>query len=454
MTLRWPAIVWIAAIATIGIAGLWMGAPLAGLWRWLTVALMLALLIERLLSTTPPLLATLEQPPSVHLGEPTDWVLHVTNIGRSALRCAYAPRPPVWFAGDLQDAQVRLRPDEHRTLPFSQVPQRLGEHPWPRQPVMVRGLFGLAEWIRSVPLHERPDTEDNAHNSPPSDTADQAPAVTHVSPAMLAGAGRRSALDRLGSTRQAIRSYGGSEFRSLRGYSVGDPPSVIDWKATARSGSLVVRETEEEQQLLILFALDCGRSSRLRVGQLDALGHAVNISARLAELADHAGDRCGLLTYADAPIASVPPGHGPAHLRRLRDCLASCRTQANESNPLSAVIQLARALPQRALVLNFTQLDDATASGQLAEATLLLRPKHLPMVVAVQDESLEQMMQAGSTDREAIFTAIAAREYRRTAARTRASLERMGAVVVEATPDRIEREVFECYRRLRSDKRI
>lgn len=441
MTLRWTAIVWIAAIATIGIAGLWMGAPVAGLWRWLAIALALALLIERMTSARPALHATLEQPQSVHLGEPTDWVLHVTNTGRTALRCAYAPRPPEWFSGQLDDAAVRLRPDEHQCLPFNQVPQRLGEHLWPRQPVLVRGLFGLAEWIRSVPLHER-------------DAAGESPAVTRVSPAMLASAGRRTALDRLGDTRQAIRSFGGSEFRSLRNYSIGDPPSVIDWKATARTGSLVVRETEEEQQLLIIFALDCGRSSRLRVGQLDALGHAVNISARLAELADHAGDRYGLLTYADAPIDSISPGHGPAHLRRLRDCLAGSRAQQNESNPLSAVMQLSRALPQRALVLNFTQLDDATASGQLAEATLLLRPKHLPMVVAVQDANLEQLMQPTGTDRNAIFSAIAAREYRRTAARTRASLERMGAVVVEATPDRIEREVFECYRRLRSDKRI
>jgi len=69
----------------------------------------------------------------------------------------------------------------------------------------------------------------------------------------------------------------------LRRYRICDPPRVIDWKATARSGQLVSRDFTQEQSLDVMILVDAGRASALRAGDLDRLGHYANVAARLAQ---------------------------------------------------------------------------------------------------------------------------------------------------------------------------
>ncbi|MFK7915530.1 MAG: DUF58 domain-containing protein [Pseudomonadales bacterium] len=435
MKLRARAIVAVAGIALSGVAGQWLGYPLAGLWLLLTAALVLGLLLEYLTAQATPLQATLRPASHAYLGRPLALQLDICNASQRALTMRAQPLPPLALTGGVPEGSAALAPNESLTLNFEQIPNTLGEHQWPAQPAELTGVLGLASWIRWLPI-----------------SANQgATATTTVEPDHLQQAQQRAAMDRSGARSNPLSSADGYEFRSLRRYVSGDAPARIDWKSSARSGALIVRETQPEQQLLLYFMIDCGRSSQLQIGSLNGLGHAVNVSARMAELASHAGDRFGLQIYAEQPLARLPPGQGQAHLRRLRGLLGDARGSAAESNPLAAVIAAARELPQRALIVLFTQLDDAEAAGQLARATALLRPRHLPLVVTVEDAWVNATAQAHESN---VFTALAAREHRRTAQRTRAQLEQLGAIVVESPPQLIEAKVFARYRQLRADRSI
>ena len=115
---------------------------------------------------------------------------------------------------------------------------------------------------------------------------------------------------------------------------------------------------------------------------------------------------------------------------------------------------LSKMLPQRALVLLFTSLDDVEAAGQLAQATLLLRPQHLPMLVSVEDLWVRETALGQRADAQDMYSAIAAREHRRSAVRTRAQVERLGAIVIEAAPEKIEALVFDRLWRLRANHSV
>ena len=72
---------------------------------------------------------------------------------------------------------------------------------------------------------------------------------------------RRSLLDRLasstGSGEHAVDRPGGyEEFFGLREYRPGDPQRVIDWKRTARSGTLVAREMTSPRPPVLALLLD------------------------------------------------------------------------------------------------------------------------------------------------------------------------------------------------------
>ena len=114
----------------------------------------------------------------------------------------------------------------------------------------------------------------------------------------------------------------------MRDYRPGDPQHLIDWKATARSSRLVSRDFSEDQHLEIVLAIDAGRASALRAGDLDRFGHYANIAARFAEHAVAQDDRVGLVVFADRPLAAIAPGRGIGTVVRIRAMLAAVQPAA------------------------------------------------------------------------------------------------------------------------------
>ncbi len=111
-------------------------------------------------------------------------------------------------------------------------------------------------------------------------------------------------------TNEALRQRGREDFIGQRAYVRGDSPRDIDWKASARSDALLVREYEQPQSNQLWLDYE-------RLGTLDH-------EARLSQLAlwvihaERTGQAYGL-ALADTRL---PPGIGSAHYRACLRALA------------------------------------------------------------------------------------------------------------------------------------
>lgn len=86
---------------------------------------------------------------------------------------------------------------------------------------------------------------------------------------------------------RSLRPGLGRDFRDYRAYVPGDDPRRLDWRAAARSQRLVVRQTESEEELALVLAIDGS-------GGMDARWRwAGTFAAALASLALRQGDRVG-----------------------------------------------------------------------------------------------------------------------------------------------------------------
>ncbi len=432
MTLRPRILLLIVVVALIGIVGAWSGAPLAGAWRWPAALLIALLVIEYFDATLYPLRCLCEHPARLALGVTTPARLLLTNDGGRSRDVRFRPVPPAALTVLGEDCHTRVAAQGRATLSFTIAATQLGRHRWPLQPVAMKGVFGLADWLRRLPLDLESRSVPDAYRG-----------------------GKAGTTTARGGSRADARLPGsGSEFRGLRGYVPGDPPASIDWKSTARMGTVLVRESEAEQHLEIVVALDAGQGSHLSFGGLSALGHAANVTARLALLAERYDDRCGLLVFADRVITRLPTGNGRAHLQRLFRLLEQLETEPAESNPLLAVTALIRLVRQRALVVMFTNLDDADASGQLIRATRLLRPTHLPLIVAIREAEIDALSTQPAETWLDPYSSLAAIEYRGQVRATRERLQRLGAEIIEASPEVLDALVLERYQSLRRARRV
>jgi uncharacterized protein (DUF58 family) len=424
---------YLAAILIIGLGllGLHVSAVPTGLWRWAAVGLILALLAEYRAVRRWPWRMERSLTPPVRLGRPAELVTEIGNAAARPLHILTREAPPATL--DYPDApQVWSLPaggHARQTTPC--VPLTLGAIRWSRLDVRLRGPFGLAWWDRR---YDRP-------------------IAVSVAPDRLGADPRLPGLNPGGARRQPRLGSGG-ELAGLRPYRAGDPLRAVDWKATARTREWTVRQFEEAGYREVVLLVDIGRTARLRAGRLTRLEVAANLAARFGERAAQNGDRLGLITFAEGPYDRLAPAGGLAGLRRVRAALAQMTPQPRESNPLSAAQAAHTLVRQRGLIVFLTEIEEPEAADQLLRGSRLLQPKHLPLIAGLLDPGLRQARHAIATDRASAARRLAAEEWYHGMQNTALQLQRLGAEVVLAEPDRLDTELARRYRDLVTRRRI
>lgn len=226
----------------------------------------------------------------------------------------------------------------------------------------------------------------------------------------------------------------GREFESLREYRAGDEPRAIDWKATARRGKPLVRRYQPEKNQQVLLLLDCGRHMTGEIAGRRKLDHAVDAALRLSKLALDQGDLVGVLAYAAEVQAFLPPRRGLSQLRALAQALYRVEASLEESDLGAALDTAFRRGTRRSLVVVLTDLFDPDAARSLVARTARLTPKHLPLIISLQDEAVHHVATEVPATESQVFERFAAARLEREQDSTVHQLRNAGAHVVRGPP--------------------
>jgi uncharacterized protein (DUF58 family) len=307
VTGRLPLLVAVGALPVVVLA-------IAGFDAWLVTAgwIVLVLAIAALdvgLAPDPRVLQISRRLPGRSLlGQPANGVLVIGNRGgrriHGRLRDAWQPT-----AGAAVNRQVLDVPaGESRTLVTALLPRRRGELRTEFVIVRSDGPLGIAGRQRRI------DQPGSIRVLPPFT------ARRHL-PSRLA---RLRELD--GNTSVQVRGQG-TEFDSLREYVRGDDVRSIDWRATARAGTTMLRTWRPERDRHVVIVIDTGRTAAARVGDGVRLDAAMEAALLLAALATRAGDHVHLLLFDRVTRARVTGVDGAALLPAMVDAMAPVQPQ-------------------------------------------------------------------------------------------------------------------------------
>lgn len=123
------------------------------------------------------------------------------------------------------------------------------------------------------------------------------------------------------------RAGAGEAFWQFRRYQSGDPAAAIDWRQSARSQRLFVRERERESAQNVWLWSD--RSPSMRFGTPDKAGRAALLALTLAILLDRAGEHVAVLG------ARTGRRRGPGALMEIADALVPGEAGGAASLPRS-----------------------------------------------------------------------------------------------------------------------
>ena len=238
---------------------------------------------------------------------------------------------------------------------------------------------------------------------------------------------------------------GGTEFEMLREYVEGDPYRHIDWAATARAGSPIVRTYRVERNQNVVVLLDTGRVVAGLVEGVPRLDHAMDATLALATVATHVGDRIGMVAFGGAVRAVVPPRRDRGQLRRLSTAMHALEPELAESGYRDAFRTTLARFRRRALLVVLTELAAEAVQETLLPALPLVTREHAVVVASVGDPVVHALRDRPPTSASEAYASAAAVSVLRERAVAAARLRAAGAHVLDAPPGELAPGLTDLY---------
>lgn len=203
--------------------------------------------------------------------------------------------------------------------------------------------------------------------------------------------------------RKVRRSAQRSEFEQIRDYIPGDDRRTVNWKATARRTKLMVNQYQDEKAQQIISLIDTGRTMKMPFGGLTLLDRAINATLVLSDIALKKDDKTGVITYSNAVHAVLPPAREKGWMHRVMELLYALRTDFAETDMEALYVRVKRTVPQRSLLLVYTNYESVQAMRRQLPFLQLLSRAHLVAVVIFRNTEMDALLQQPDRDTMGVY---------------------------------------------------
>ena len=190
------------------------------------------------------------------------------------------------------------------------------------------------------------------------------------------------------------------DFEDLREYEYGDQVRDIDWRATARLGTPLVKRHRANRMHTVLFVVDTGRS-------MTAIAHdekpkkdlAILATGALGILAMRHGDDFSLVYGDAAQVRRRAPGRSEGSLEHTLRTIDAAITQSTAPSDRDALLSyVAKTIARRMIVVIVT--DEAPVTDETERMLRRLRVQHDVLWVTLRDADpvLDHASQSVRTD--------------------------------------------------------
>lgn len=421
-------------VIPFALAGLWE--PIKYLGFLIDVIVLLAVIVDfRKTPGTSYLEAERHVQERLSIGRENEVVIKITNSGPGNLQVRLTDDTPAEMIRTAEKFEFNLPQNSVSTLSYELTPYKRGAYTFGNITIRYLSSFGLFWRQKVIPTTEKIKVFSDLKK-------------LHELSIKLAHS------TELGELHQRKRGQG-TDFASLREYTVGDDTKAIDWKATARRDRPVVRTYEVEQEQRLLILLDAGRMMCSDLEGLKRFDHALNAALCLALTGLTHNDQVGLGIFADKPLLYLPPKRGKSYMKKILESTFDVEPKMVEPDYVGMLSYFASAQKGRALIVVLTDLTDPIGSHYLLSGLASLRGKHLPFCVTLKDRQITQVANTTlkNPEEEAHKDKVLTSLYQRAIATDLLSqrelalsvLQRRGCLILDCPPQELSDRLVDSY---------
>lgn len=196
-------------------------------------------------------------------------------------------------------------------------------------------------------------------------------------------------METLGKQRQLGLMFGahrtktvgmGADFAGFRDYVPGDEFRLIDWKTSAKTGDMVIRQYEMEKNIQVICMVDSSGSMGNGYPENTKLEYAIRAAVLLTHMGLERKDLVGTCVFSDIVHGFAAPGTRPNHMFNVLEVLAAAEPKG-WSDYETAIQYVVNNTKKRSLFIWMTDLEESPAPVLNAMKTLVANG-HKAMVIS------------------------------------------------------------------------
>lgn len=201
------------------------------------------------------------------------------------------------------------------------------------------------------------------------------------------------------------------EFDQIRTYVSGDDVRTINWKATARSATLMVNQFQDERAQQVYSLIDKGRLMKMPFEGMTLLDYAINACLVLSNIAIRKQDKAGIVTFAEKMGTLLSADKRSGHMQKILEVLYNQQTNFLEPSYDILAATIARKVTQRSLLLLFTNFETLSALERQLPYLRTLARQHLLVVLFFENTELRQVLDTPAETTEDITIKTIAEKF-------------------------------------------
>lgn len=244
------------------------------------------------------------------------------------------------------------------------------------------------------------------------------------------------------------------EFEQVKNYVQGDDFRTINWKATARRGSLMVNSYTDEKSQHVYCVIDKSRAMKMPFEGLSLLDYAINASLVLSNIALLKEDKAGLITMAEKIGAVVPADRKPTQINKILEVLYKEKTRYLETNMELLYSTIRNVIKQRSLVVFFTNYESLSSLQRQLPYLKRIAKFHLLLVVFFENTELKKLSEKPADDVEGIYIKTIAEKFAYDKKLIVKELAKNNIQSILSTPQNLTVNTINRYLEIKANQRI
>ena len=252
-----------------------------------------------------------------------------------------------------------------------------------------------------------------------------------------------------------MRKIGHSmEFEQIKEYVRGDDVRSVNWKATARKGSLMVNNFTDERSQQVYCIIDKGRLMKMPFGGLTLLDYAINSTLVLTNVCLQKQDRIGLMTFANKMGSLLAADRKPIQREHILQLLYNQETDFLESDYEMLYMQIRNRIKHRSLLVLYTNFESLSGLNRQLNYLRSIAKHHLLLVVFFENTELHKLTRLKVQNVEDVYIKTIAEKFEFEKRLIVKELKKHGILSVLTSPEKLTINAVNKYLELKARQAI